>query len=68
MATQLDMAEQQLYGWHAAQHGEKLDTLVEAMGLKEDEWIRLGNNGSISYLADGEVDEIDNYFANKTKS
>jgi len=63
MATQLDMAEQQLYGWHCAEQGERLVALVRGMGLTEKEWLKMCDDGSVAYLTDSEFDEIDNYFA-----
>lgn len=62
MATQLDMAEQQLYGWHAAEHGERLVSLVKAMGLSAKEWEKLKDSGTVEYLTDGERKEIDGIF------
>ena len=63
MATKLDMAEQQLYGWHAAIVGERLLGLVGGMGLTRKEWEKLCGEGLVSYLSDDEINEIDNYFA-----
>ena len=62
MATQLDMAEQQLYGWHCAQTGERLPALVSGMGLTRAEWNQMLKDGSVEYLTFGEVCEIDHYF------
>lgn len=63
MKKDLDMAEQQLLGWHSAVHGERLPSLIKGMGLKEYEWVKLKASGTVAYLTEGEVAEIDSVFA-----
>lgn len=65
MATILDMAEQQIYGWHSAKQGETLLILVNAMGLTSDEWKILKDDGVVNYLTSEQCTEIDEYFDNQ---
>ena len=65
MTTQLDMAEQQLYGWHCAKAGEQLIAMVESMGLTEKEWLKMCQAGVLSYLTASEFAEIDEYLLAK---
>ncbi len=62
MATKLDMAEQQLYGWRCAIQGEPLIRLVQGMGLTATEWKKLNNDSAVGYLTDEERNEVDEYF------
>lgn len=65
MATQLEMAEQQLYGWNCAHAGERIEAMVGGMGLTMAEWKKLVNDGSVEYLPDYIKDEITDYLLGK---
>lgn len=65
MATQLDMAEQQIFGWHHAMRGYSLRDLIEGMGLIKMEWENLKAKGAVNYLTDSEREEIDNIMKTK---
>ena len=62
MANQLDMAEQQILGFHHAKQGHSIEELVESMGLEKHEWEKLKRSGIISYLCSNSLEEIDKYF------
>ena len=64
MASQLDMAEQQMLGFHHAKQGFSFEELVISMGLEKREWRNLKSRGMISYLDSALVIEIDEHFEN----
>ena len=63
MATRLDMAEQQLFGWSSREHGETLIGLVRGMGLTYKEWKRLKESGAVDYITEQEAAEIECYMS-----
>ena len=65
MATKLDMAEQQLYGWSCAQQGERLIKMIDGMGLGAKEWGKLRREGSVEYLGGDQIDEVTNHLLSK---
>lgn len=60
--TQLNLAEQQLLGFHHAKKGYSLKNLVSSMGLEKEEWEELKTSGMVNYLTDNEVETIDEHF------
>lgn len=62
MERGLEKAEQQFIGFVHAKEGYNLISLVEAMGLTEDEWDRLRLETG---LLDNQVEEIDDFFTHK---
>lgn len=50
MATELDKAEQQLYGWYCE------------MALTDKEWEELKDGEAVNYLTDCNRSEIDEHF------
>ena len=62
MATKLDMAEQQFYGWQCAHSGERIESLVNGMGLSKKEWEALKKENRVDYLPDYVKKEIDTHF------
>ncbi len=63
--SQLDMAEQQLFGWNAAEQGERLESLVDGMGLTLEEWDKLEENNSVNFLSYSQRNEIINHLREK---
>ena len=62
VASQLDMAEQQLLGFYHAKQGFSLRDLVESMGLEKSEWKEMKVNGMVDYLDSTTREEIDSLF------
>lgn len=58
MASQLDMAEQQIYGYYCSKQGDSLETLVKGMGLSFREYCEMIDKGMIDYLPGSYMDEI----------
>lgn len=55
---QLDMAEQQIWGYYSAKNGESLSSLIESMGLTFKECCQLNESGMLDYLPQSFKDEI----------
>ena len=60
MDRNIELAEQQLTGFHHAAEGYDIVSLVEAMGLRAEEWGQLKDN--IPWLAEKYVKQIDEHF------
>lgn len=59
MATQLELAEQQLVGYFHAKQGYSLRDLIESMGLGKEEWQKLKSKYPLDYIEKDDIDEID---------
>ena len=62
MASQLDMAEQQILGFHHAKQGFSTRDLIISMGLEKTEWKKLKSEGMVQYLDSNMIDEINEHF------
>jgi len=60
----LNMAEQQLLGFHHRNTGYEIESLCEGMGLTKKEFDKLGEQGMIEYLTDEEKEDIENFIIN----
>lgn len=54
----IEMAEQQILGFHCASVDEPWDVFIKAMGLTMDEYNQLEDEGMIDYLSDEEKSYI----------
>lgn len=59
------MAEQQLWGFCHHRAGYSIISLIDSMGLKEEEWNTLRAEYSTEYLNDSDIEQITEYFKNK---
>ncbi len=60
----LNMAEQQLLGFHHRNVGYEIESLCEDMGLTKKEFDKLREQGMIEYLTDEEKTDIENFIIN----
>lgn len=60
----LNMAEQQLLGFHHRNVGYEIESLCEDMGLTKKEFDELREQGMIEYLTDEERKDIENFIIN----
>jgi len=68
MTNKLDLADAQFIGFsHGRGNRYDIIGLVSSMGLTEKEYIKLKAEYSTYYLTESDYDEIDEYFAKKTK-
>lgn len=59
MANKLDLADAQFTGYTTGYAGYSIVSLVESMGLKRSEWLKLREN---YYFTESQRFEVDNYF------
>lgn len=64
MATKLDLADAQFLGyWFGKWNGNGIIGMVESMGLKKKEWIKLRSGYLIeANMDETDIREVDNYF------
>ncbi len=67
MATKLDLADAQFIGFHHGKREPSVINMIQAMGLTKKEWEKWKKEYSTHYLADREIQEIDEHFENEVK-
>lgn len=65
-AASIQMAEQQLTGFFHARAGFSLESLAEGMGLTQEEWVAVKENGVLT-IEPRDIESLDSYF-NSRKS
>ncbi|RDY57544.1 hypothetical protein [Flagellimonas nanhaiensis] len=63
--NQLNLVEQQLLGFCHAKQGYNLESLIDSMGLTNDEWQDMKNREMVDHIDETVIDEIDGYFESK---
>lgn len=65
--AQLQFAEQQFIGYSYGRSEPYITTLVDCMGLKEDEWLKIKDH-ILSYVTKSDIEDIEDYFKKQRKT